>query len=145
MSTLFDPLLLPDQVRLSRTDRESAAAKLDHAVRRGTLTPPGAASRRDLLHTARTRGELRQVFDGVDGALPPSGLTVGMRGVTAIWLITGVVQFVVWLTLAAFGNLDWPWWLFSTVGLGLAVGILWWTHESYHRKTDVQPAEYALP
>jgi hypothetical protein len=138
MNTVLDPLLMPDQVQLTDTDRQAAAAKLDHAVRQGTLTPPQAVGRRDLLHTARTRGELRQVFDGVDGALPPDGLTVGMRAVTAIWLVTCVVQFVVWLTMAAFGNLDWPWWLFSSVGLGLAVGVLWWTHESYHRKTAVQ-------
>ncbi|MEI8412519.1 MULTISPECIES: DUF1707 SHOCT-like domain-containing protein [unclassified Kribbella] len=138
MNTVLDPLLMPDQVQLSDADRQAAAAKLDHAVRQGTLTPPQAAGRRDLLDTARTRGELRQVFDGVYGALPPDGLTVGMRAATAIWLVTCVVQFVVWLTMAAFGNLDWPWWLFSSVGLGLAVGILWWTHESYHRKTAVQ-------
>jgi Domain of unknown function (DUF1707) len=138
MNTVLDPLLMPDQVRLSATDRQTAAAKLDHAVRHGTLTPPQAVGRRDLLHTARTRGELRQVFDGVAGALPSDGLTVALRVVTAVWLVTCVVQFVVWLTMAAFGNLDWPWWLFSDVGLGLVVGIVWWTHESYHRKTAVQ-------
>lgn len=138
MNTVLDPLLLPDQVRLSDTDRQAAAARLDNAVRRGTLTPPQAGDRRDLLHTARTRGDLDQVFDGVDGALPPDGLTVAMRVLTAVWLVSCVVQFVVWLTMAAFGNLDWPWWLFSDLGLGLVVGILWWTHESYHRKTVVQ-------
>jgi len=138
MNTVLDPLLMPDQVQLSDIDRQAAAAKLDHAVRHGSLTPPQAAGRRDLLHTARSRGELRQVFDGVDGALPSGGLTVALRVVTAVWLVTCVVQFLVWLTMAAFGNLDWPWWLYSDAGLGLVVGILWWTHESYHRKTDVQ-------
>ncbi len=138
MYTVLDPLLMPDQVRLSDTDRHSAAAKLDHAVRRGNLTPPQATDRRDLLDTARTRGELRQVFDGVHGALPSGGLTVALRVATAVWLVTCVVQFIVWLTMAVLGNLDWPWWLYSDIGLGLVVGILWWTHESYHRKTDVQ-------
>jgi hypothetical protein len=138
MNTVLEPLLMPDQVRLSDTDRQAAAAKLDHAVRQGALTPPQAVVRRDLLHTARTRGELHQVFDGVDGALPSDGLTVALRVVTGVWLVTCVVQFVVWLTMAVFGNLDWPWFLFSDVGLGLVVGILWWTHESYHRKTDVR-------
>ena len=56
---------------------------------------------------------------------------------TAVWLITCVVQFVVWLSLAFFGHFDWPWWLYSDLGLGAVVGILWWTHESYHRKTAV--------
>jgi hypothetical protein len=138
MNTVLEPLLMPDQVRLSDTDRQAAAAKLDHAVRQGALTPPQAVVRRDLLHTARTRGELREVFDGVDGALPSDGLTVALRVVTGVWLVTCVVQFMVWLTMAVFGNLDWPWFLFSDVGLGLVVGILWWTHESYHRKTDVR-------
>jgi Domain of unknown function (DUF1707) len=138
MITVLDPLLMPDQVRLSDTDRQAAAAKLDNAVRRGTLTPPQATDRRDQLQTSRTRGELRRVFDGIADAVPPVGLTIALRAMTGVWLVAFTVQFVVWLTLAMFGHFDGPWWLWSDVGLGLIVAALWWAHESYHRKTDVR-------
>ena len=137
MNIVLDTLLLPDQLELSAKDRQSAAAKLESAVRRGKLTPPQALDRFEHLDAARTRGDLRQVFDGVTDAIPPRGLTVALRAASAVWLITCVVQFVVWVALAAFGHFDWPWWLWSDLGLGLVVAILWWTNESYHRKTDV--------
>ena len=137
MNTVLDPLLLPDQVALSATDRQAPSDKLDSAVRQGRLTPPQALDRHDLLDASRTRGELRQVLDGLADAIPPRGLTVALRVSTAVWLISCVVQFVVWLSLAFFGHFDWPWWLYSDVGLGAVVGILWWTHESYHRKSAV--------
>lgn len=137
MNTVLDPLLLPDQVALSATDRQAASDKLDSAVRQGRLTPPQALDRHDLLDASRTRGELRQVLDGLADAIPPRGLTVALRVSTAVWLISCVVQFVVWLSLAFFGHFDWPWWLYSDLGLGAVVGILWWTHESYHRKSAV--------
>lgn len=138
MNTLLDPLLLPDQVALSDSDRRSAGAKLDSAVRRGTLAPSAASDRQELLLNARNRGDLRQVFAGIGDATPPRGLTVALRAFTGLWLVTCVVQFVIWVTLAVFGHFDWPWWLWSDLGLGMVVAILWWTHESYHRKTDVQ-------
>jgi hypothetical protein len=137
MHTMLEPLLLPDQVQLSAADRKSAAAKLESAVRQGKLTPPQALDRFELLDAARTRGELRQVFDGITEALPARGLTVALRAASALWLVTCVVQFVIWVVLAAFGHFDWPWWLWSDIGLGMVVGILWWTNESYHRKSDV--------
>ena len=137
MNTVLDRLLLPDQVALSATDRQAASDKLDSAVRQGRLTPPQALDRHDLLDASRTRGELRQVLDGLADAIPPRGLTVALRVSTAVWLISCVVQFVVWLSLAFFGHFDWPWWLYSDLGLGAVVGILWWTHESYHRKSAV--------
>lgn len=137
MNTLLDPLLMPDQVQLTDSDRQSAAAKLESAVRQGKLTPPQTIDRYVHLDTARTRGELRQVFDGVADATPPRGLTVALRTFTGLWLVTCVAQFVVWVALAAFGHFDRPWWLWSDLGLGLVVAILWWTNETYHRKTDV--------
>jgi len=137
MNILLDTLLLPDQLELSAKDRQSAAAKLESVVRRGKLTPPQALDRFEYLDAARTRGDLRQVFDGVTDAIPPRGLTIALRAASAVWLVTCVVQFVVWVALAAFGHFDWPWWLWSDLGLGLVVAILWWTNESYHRKTDV--------
>ena len=137
MNIVLDTLLLPDQLELSAKDRQSAAAKLESAVRRGKLTPPQTLDRFEHLDAARTRGDLRQVFDGVTDAIPPRGLTIALRAASAVWLITCVVQFVVWVALAAFGHFDWPWWLWSDLGLGLVVAILWWTNESYHRKTDV--------
>jgi hypothetical protein len=39
MNTILDPLLLPDQVRLTDADRRAAAGKLDSAVRQAALTP----------------------------------------------------------------------------------------------------------
>jgi hypothetical protein len=137
MNTGLDPPLLPDLVELSEPDRQAASAKLDSAVRQGKLSPPQSLDRHDLLDAARTRGELRQVFAGVDDAVPPRGLTIALRAATGVWLVTCVVQFVVWFSLAMFGHFDWPWWLYSDVGLGLVVAILWWTHESYHRKSAV--------
>lgn len=137
MNTMLEPLLLPDQVDLSENDRRTAVAKLDRAVRKGILTPPQAGDRQGLLLEAHTRGDLHQVLDGVTDALPPRGLTVALRAVSAVWLLTCVVQFVIWVVLAAFGHFDWPWWLWSDIGLGLVVAIVWWTNESYYRKTDV--------
>ena len=137
MNTVLEPLLLPGQVHLSETDRRTAVAKLDRAVRKGTLTPPQAGDRQDLLLEARTRGDLHQVLDGMADALPPRGLTVALQAVSAVWLFTCVVQFVIWVVLAAFGHFDWPWWLWSDIGLGLVVAVMWWTNESYYRKTDV--------
>ncbi|MFF1821903.1 DUF1707 domain-containing protein [Kribbella sp. NPDC058245] len=133
MTTVLDPLLLPDQVALTEADRRSATTKLDNAVRRGALTPPEATDRQSLLLYAQNRGDLRQVLAGVADATPPRGLTVALRAFTGIWLVACVVQFVVWAALAVFGHFDGPWWLWSDLGLGMVVGILWWTHESYHR------------
>ncbi len=137
MNAVLDPLLMPDLVELSDSDRHSASAKLDSAVRQGKLSPAQSLDRHDLLDAAQTRGELRQVFAGVEDAVPPRGLTIALRASTGVWLVSCVVQFVVWLSLAMFGHFDWPWWLYSDIGLGLVVAILWWTHESYHRKTAV--------
>ncbi|GAA0619990.1 hypothetical protein HPO96_25425 [Kribbella sandramycini] len=137
MTTVLDPLLLPDQVELSDADRVSAAGKIDHVARLGRISPSGAIARRELLGQVRTRGELREVFAGLDDAVPPRGLTNALRVATAVWLVACVVQFVVWTSLAFFGHFDWPWWLWSDLGLGMVVGILWWTHESYHRRRTV--------
>ena len=100
MNTVLDPLLMPDQVRLTETDRQTAAAKLDSAVRQGTLTPPEANDRQDQLGAARTRGELRQVFDGVADAVPPTRPHRRPACRTGVWLVTCVVQFVVWVMMA---------------------------------------------
>jgi hypothetical protein len=137
MYTLLEPLLLPDQVALSENDRRAAIAKLDQAVRQGTLTPPEASRRQDQLLSAQNRGELLQILAGIDNATPPRGLTASLRGFSALWLVTCVVQFVIWVVLAAFGHFDRPWWLWSDIGLGLVVAILWGTSESYHRKSAV--------
>ncbi|MEU4198098.1 DUF1707 domain-containing protein [Kribbella sp. NPDC026611] len=137
MNAILDALLTPDQVRLTEADRSATVAKLDSAVRQGALTPPQAGDRQDLLIAARTRGELRQVLSGVPNALPSRGLTTALRAFTGLWLLTCVVQFVIWVVLAVFGHFDWPWWLWSDLGLGAVVAILWWTNESFHRKSDV--------
>jgi hypothetical protein len=138
MNTILDPLLLPDQVRLTDADRRAAAGKLDSAVRQAALTPSQADDRRARLLTARTRGELRQILTGIADATPPRGLTTALRAFTGVWLVACVVQFVVWVALAMFGHFDGPWWLWSDLGLGAVVAILWWTNESYHRRSDVQ-------
>ena len=137
MTTLLDPLLMPDLVQLTDADRRAAIAKLDSAVRQAALAPSQASDRQERVLAARTRGELRQILAGVADAAPPRGLTTALRAFTGVWLVTCVVQFVVWVALAMFGHFDGPWWLWSDLGLGAVVAILWWTHESYHRKTDV--------
>jgi hypothetical protein len=136
--TTLGPLLSPDEVRLTEADKRHAGAKIDAATRRGTLPVPQAIDRHDLLDAAHTRGALRHVFNGLDDDLPPKGLTRALQIVSAGWLVVCVVQFVIWLILAGFGHLDWPWWLWSDLGLGAVVAILWWTNEShYHRKSQL--------
>jgi hypothetical protein len=137
MNTLLEPLLTPDQVQLTDADRRAAISKLESAVRQAALTPSQACDRQDRVLAARTRGELRMILAGVADAIPPRGLTKALRVVTGVWLVTCVVQFVVWASLAMFGHFDSPWWLWSDLGLGAVVAILWWTNESYHRKSDV--------
>ena len=61
-------------------------------------------------------------------------LATGLRIVSGIWLVSCVVQFVIWVMMAAFGHFDWPWWLFSDIGLGSIVALLWWRHEECHRE-----------
>ena len=137
MNTLLDALLMPDRVQLSDTDRHAAIARLESAVRQAVLTPSQAADRHELVLAARTRGELRSTLSGVANAAPPRGLTLALQRFTGVWLVACVVQFVVWLALAVFGHFDGPWWLWSDLGLGAIVAILWWINESYHRKSDV--------
>jgi hypothetical protein len=137
MNSLLEPLLTPDQVQLTDADRRAAVAKLDSAVRQAALTPSQASDRQLQLLTARTRGELRKIMAGVADAAPPRGLTTALRALSGVWLVACVVQFVVWVALAIFGHFDGPWWLWSDLGLGAVVAILWWTNESYHRKSDV--------
>ncbi|GAA1606262.1 MULTISPECIES: DUF1707 SHOCT-like domain-containing protein [Kribbella] len=137
MNNLLEALLTPDHVALTDADRSAAIARLDSAVRQAALTPSQASDRQDRVLTARTRGELRNVLSGVANAAPPRGLTTALQAVTGVWLVACVVQFVVWLALAVFGHFDGPWWLWSDLGLGAIVAMLWWTNESYHRKSDV--------
>jgi hypothetical protein len=138
VTATLGPLLSPDELALTGTDRDSAHRKVDCALRLGGLSPQQAADRHELVSAARSRGELRQAFDGLADAVPPYGLTLGLRIATVGWLAVCVIQFVVWLTLAVFGHFDGPWWLWSDLGLGAAVAILWWTNESYHRKTQLK-------
>lgn len=133
------PLLSPDELDLTDADRRTAHAKIDSAARFGGISPQHAADRHDLVGVARTRGDLRRVFDGFEDAVPPSGLTAALRVATVGWLAVCVVQFAVWLALAAFGHFDSPWWLWSDLGLGAVVAILWGTNESYHRRSSLKP------
>ncbi|WP_427890291.1 DUF1707 SHOCT-like domain-containing protein [Kribbella sp. GL6] len=137
MNTLLEGLLTPDQVALTDTDRRAAIARLDSAVRQAALTPSQASDRQQRVLAARTRGELRNILSGVANAAPPRGLTLALQAFTGVWLVACVVQFVVWMALAVFGHFDGPWWLWSDLGLGAIVAMLWWTNESYHRKSDV--------
>jgi len=137
MNTILEPLLTPDQVQLTDADRRAAISKLESAVRQAALTPAQASDRQDRVLAARTRGELRMILAGVADAAPPRRLTTALRVATGVWLVTCVVQFVVWASLAMFGHFDSPWWLWSDLGLGAVVAMLWWTNESYHRKSDV--------
>ena len=137
MNTILEPLLTPDQVQLTDADRRAAIGKLESAVRQAALSPSQASDRRQRVLAARTRGELRMILAGVADATPPRGLTTALRVVTGVWLVTCVVQFVVWMSLAVFGHFDSPWWLWSDLGLGAVVAMLWWTNESHHRKSDV--------
>ena len=138
LTATLGPLLSPDEVVLTEQDRRAAHAKIDNAVRTGGLSPEQAIDRLDLLDVTRTRGELRQVFNGLADAVPPFGLTWALRIASVVWLVTCVVQFIVWSTLAVLGHLGGPWWLWSDLGLGVVVAILWWMHESYHRKSRLR-------
>ena len=135
LNATLGPLLAPDELPLSSTDKQAAHAKLESAARQGALTARQAADRHEQLDTAQVRGELRQVFAGLEDAVPPSGLTLALRFATAGWLAVCVIQFAIWVILACFGHFDGPWWLWSDLGLGLGVAILWWTNEAYHRRS----------
>jgi hypothetical protein len=137
MNNVLEGLLTPDQVQLTDADRRAAIGKLNSAVRQAALTPSQATDRHERVLAARTRGELRVILGNVADAVPPRGLTTALRAFTGVWLVTCVVQFVVWVALAMFGHFDSPWWLWSDLGLGAVVAMLWWTNESYHRKSDV--------
>jgi hypothetical protein len=137
LQATLGPLLSPDEVRLTDSDRQAAHAKVDSAVRQRGMSPLQAADRHELVGAAQTRGELQYVLKDVHDSVPPISLTRTLRVASVVWLLTCVVQFAVWLALAAFGHLDAPWWLWSDLGLGGAVAILWWTHESYHRRAHV--------
>ncbi|MEV6281710.1 hypothetical protein [Kribbella sp. NPDC051770] len=139
VTATLGPLLSPDELELTDTDRRTAHAKIDSAARFGGMSPRLAADRHDLVGVAQTRGDLRRVFDGMEDAVPPSKLTNALRVATVGWLAVCVVQFAVWVALAVFGHFDSPWWLWSDLGLGAVVAILWGTNESYHRKSSLKP------
>lgn len=139
LNNTLGPLISPDEQPLSYTDKQAAHAKIESAARQGVLSAQQAANRHRLLNGSHRRGDLREVLAGLHDAVPPSGLTLALRIASVGWLAVCVIQFVVWFMLAVFGNLDWPWWLWSDIGLGLGVGILWWTHESYHRRSQLDP------
>jgi hypothetical protein len=139
LNATLGPLVSPDEQELSSTDKQSAHAKIESAARQGLLSAQQAADRHRLLNESHCRGQLRDVLAGLHDAVPPTGLTRALRIASVGWLAVCLIQFVVWFALATFGHLDWPWWLWSDVGLGLGVGILWWTHESYHRKSQLDP------
>ncbi|WP_328327161.1 hypothetical protein OHA70_00245 [Kribbella sp. NBC_00382] len=139
LSATLGPLVSPDELELSYTDKQAAHAKIESAARQGVLSAQQAADRHRLLNESHRRGQLREVLAGLHDAVPPTGLTLALRIAAVGWLAVCVIQFVIWVVLAAFGHLDWPWWLWSDLGLGLAVGVLWWANESYHRKSQLDP------
>jgi hypothetical protein len=138
LTATLSPLLSPDELALTDADRRSAHEKIDSAARFGGLSPRQVADRHELVGIAQTRGDLRRVFDGLEDAVPPYKLTQALRVATVGWLAICVVQFAVWLALAAFGHFDSPWWFWSDLGLGAVVAILWGTNESYHRKSSLR-------
>ena len=102
------PAPVPRRVQLTATDRQAAHDKIESAARQGVLTAPAGGRPAQTADAAQTRGELRQVFNGLDDAVPPAGLTLALRIATVGWLAVCAIQFVIWLMLAGFGHLDWP-------------------------------------
>ncbi len=139
LNTTLGPLVAPDEQPLSYHDKQAAHAKIESAARQGLLSAQHAADRHRLLNDSHRRGQLREVLAGLHDAVPPAGLTLALRLASIGWLAVCAIQFVIWVVLAGFGHLDWPWWLWSDLGLGLGVGIMWWAHESYHRKSQLDP------
>ena len=69
--------------------------------------------------------------------MPPEGLRTALRVATAVWLLTSMVEFTVWLAIAInTATLDPPWSLFSTTAGGIIVGLLWAANEAAHRAPD---------
>jgi hypothetical protein len=139
LTATLGPLVSPDELELSYTDKQAAHAKIESAARQGILSARQAADRHRLLNESHRRGQLREVLAGLHDAVPPTRLTLALRIAAIGWLAVCVIQFVIWLALAVSGHLDGPWWLWSDLGLGLAVGMLWWSNESYHRKSQLDP------
>lgn len=125
--------LWPDTVPAGADDKARALAVLD--ARRGSgLTDAELRSRGEAVDAAATRNDLYLALEGVGGGVPPWGVTMALRVASAIWIAMTAVQIVVWLAIGVgTGGLDVPWWLYSSVGGGVVVAVLWWVNESYHR------------
>ncbi|GAA1951159.1 DUF1707 domain-containing protein [Amycolatopsis minnesotensis] len=126
-------MLMSERVPASAADREGVASRLARAREDGALTEQEAGERRDRLNAAGTRDAVRRVLDGLPG-VPPAGLVTVRRVVTWALLGVNVVQIAVWLLMCVIGlHFAPPFWLWSVVGGGLVVAVLWRLTESVYR------------
>ena len=84
-------------------------------------------------------------FDDDDGSADPALATALATGDGGAVLAALTKARLLVPVVAMFGHFDSPWWLWSDLGLGAVVAMLWWTNESYHRKSDVLVTQCSTP
>lgn len=127
-------LLWPESKPADGRDRTRAREVVAAGAAEGRITEAEEARRGAAVAAAVSRGDLYRVTRGLDGGEPPAALASALRVATSVWLLTSVVQLTVWLAIAfATGDLDGPWWLYSTSVGGAVVGAIWMAHEGHHR------------
>src|SRR5262245_49992570 len=133
MSGLAQRLLLPEQVAIDEVERDHARQRIEDAGHAGLLGGDRVHAQKVRLAQARTRGDLRQALGAIPGGAAPSGLVAALRGVTGLWLVSVVVQIVVWM-LVDLIEFRWigPWWMWTVITGPVLVGPLWWLVETYY-------------
>ncbi|HEY3506297.1 MAG TPA: hypothetical protein VGN37_26355 [Actinocatenispora sp.] len=137
-------LLRPENLPVDRVEKDIAHRAVERAYTRGQVDEKRAGDLRAAVDTAHTRAELDASMAGVPGAVrTPGGLNTAVRIVTALSVVSTVVQVVVWFAIGVRGGWDTPWWLWSaTVGAAIVAG-LWWAAEWPRRSARLAHTGYA--
>lgn len=143
ITDILTQLMWPETKPANDQDRARAREVLVAGATDGRISVAETERRQQTVVGAATRNDIYQALRGLDGA-PPEGLRTALRVTTAVWLLTTVVQLTVWLAIATVGgNLDAPWWLYSTAVGGVIVGLVWAANEAGHgapRRTGASTA-----
>ncbi len=134
VTDIVTQLVWPETKQADDRDRDRARLVIAAGTEQGRISEGEGARRTASVATATTRGDLHQAMRDLDGAEPAAGLASVLRVATAVWLLTSVVELTVWLAIAVVsGELDSPWWLFSTVVGGGIVAAIRVAHDARAR------------